>query len=273
MTINVRISLGSYDFAHPAEKQTQVYVQIPDVARVSYMLPAHFHESMQGQEWGDVLDNAHGYYESSCVVTDSDSARARADVRAWLAVDENRDALNEAWFQDRARRDPVSRSLLKDVERLRAETEHLRKDRDAFRNQRNGVFKTNERLIGALQEEQDARLRAENDVRTLKRERDGLRARVAELEAEVEPEPSCTVTESALAPGLASDESVEAARAAFAAAEAGAPSQVLPLAVDVPVPVVLTEQDGPAVVTAAARAAVDKLRRDLPLALPGGERS
>ncbi|MFF4479508.1 hypothetical protein ACFY1A_21160 [Streptomyces sp. NPDC001520] len=65
-----------------------------------------------------------------------------------------------------------------------AELEHLRKDRDAFRNQRNGVFKTNERLIGALQEEQDARLRAQNDVRTLTRERDALRARAAELEAE-----------------------------------------------------------------------------------------
>ncbi|MFJ1995258.1 hypothetical protein [Streptomyces asiaticus] len=100
-----------------------------------------------------------------------------------------------------------------------------------------------------------------------------FRARVAELEAEVEPEPPCTVTASALAPGLASEESVEAARAAFAAAEAGAPSQVLPLAVDVPVPVVLTEMDGPAVVTSAALAATEKLRRGLPLELPGGERS
>lgn len=120
MTINVRISLGSYDLLHPSETQTQVYAQIPDVARVSYMLPAHFYTSMRDQEWGDVLDNAHGYYESSCAVTDSDSARARAAVRVWLAVDANRDALNAAWFEDRARRDPVSRALLKDVERLRA---------------------------------------------------------------------------------------------------------------------------------------------------------
>lgn len=64
------------------------------------------------------------------------------------------------------------------------ELDALRRDRDAFRVQRNAVFKTNERLIGSLQEEQDARLRAENDVRKLTRERDGLRARVAELEAE-----------------------------------------------------------------------------------------
>ncbi|MFI0768568.1 hypothetical protein ACH4TQ_27330 [Streptomyces sp. NPDC021218] len=65
-----------------------------------------------------------------------------------------------------------------------AELEQMRKDRDAFRAQRNGVFKTNERLHEALQEEQDARLRAQNDVRTLTRERDALRARAAELEAE-----------------------------------------------------------------------------------------
>ncbi|WP_143670443.1 hypothetical protein [Streptomyces antimycoticus] len=66
---------------------------------------------------------------------------------------------------------------------MAAELEQLRKDRDAFRDQRNGVFKTNERLIGALQEEQDARFRAVNEVRTLTRERDALRARAAELEA------------------------------------------------------------------------------------------
>ncbi|MCP9205555.1 hypothetical protein [Streptomyces cucumeris] len=129
--INVRITLDSYDFAHPSEKQTQVYLELPEVARVSYMLPAHFYTSMRDQEWGDVLDNAHGYYESSCAVTDSDSARARAAVREWLAVDENRDELNVAWFQDRARRDPVSRSLLKDVERLRARVAELEVERVA----------------------------------------------------------------------------------------------------------------------------------------------
>lgn len=67
------------------------------------------------------------------------------------------------------------RGLLQSPETA-GELEHLRKDRDAFRDQRTGVFKTNERLIVALQEEQDARLRAENDVRKLTRE-------VAELEA------------------------------------------------------------------------------------------
>ncbi|MEU8473704.1 hypothetical protein [Streptomyces hygroscopicus] len=55
--------------------------------------------------------------------------------------------------------------------------------------------------------------------------------------------------------------------------EDAAPSQVIPVVDDVPIPAVLTEQDGPAVVTAAARTAADKLRRDLPLPLSGGERS
>ncbi|NUH35319.1 hypothetical protein HUF15_00795 [Streptomyces samsunensis] len=213
-----------------------------------------------------------------------------------------------------------------------AELEQLRKDRDAFRVQRNGVFKTNERLIGALQEEQDVRLRAENDVRTLTRERDGLRARVAELEAaqqratahgeklaaclvgrtqelmaaerrasELEERPLAwaeqldaksldnflivlaTATEYEPMDGAIAQihelirsfrEAVEPTQSpelVAAELDEAAPSQVLPLAVDVPVPVVLTEDDGPAVVTTAALAAAEKLRRTL--ALSGGERS
>ncbi|WP_413102279.1 hypothetical protein [Streptomyces sp. Inha503] len=53
--------------------------------------------------------------------------------------------------------------------------------------------------------------------------------------------------------------------------EDAAPTQVIPVVDDVPVPVLLTDQDGPAVVTSAAMAAAAKLRRSLPLS--GGERS
>lgn len=67
-----------------------------------------------------------------------------------------------------------------------AELAHLRKDRDAFRDQRNGVFETNRKLLAEREEEQVARLRAENETRTVKREADALRARVAELEARSE---------------------------------------------------------------------------------------
>ncbi|MEU1800803.1 hypothetical protein [Streptomyces sp. NPDC019937] len=93
--------------------------------------------------------------------------------------------------QENGQRTPLALALAIESARLAvtpqvtAELEFLRKDRDAFRAQRNGVFKTNERLIGSLQEEQDARLRAENDVRTLTRERDGLRTRFADSVATV----------------------------------------------------------------------------------------
>ncbi|MFB6675569.1 hypothetical protein ACFCWG_24725 [Streptomyces sp. NPDC056390] len=51
-----------------------------------------------------------------------------------------------------------------------AEIEHLRKERDGFRDQRNAVFATNEQLLAQVQESDQARLRAENDARAAKRE-------------------------------------------------------------------------------------------------------
>lgn len=67
-----------------------------------------------------------------------------------------------------------------------SELEHLRRERDAFRDQRNAVFVTNERLLAEVQESDQARLLAENETRTVRREVDRLTARVAELEAERE---------------------------------------------------------------------------------------
>lgn len=115
--ISVRVRLDSFDFAHPREKQTQVYVQIENVARASYLLDADRFEELRDAQWGDVLDRAHEL--KAGWVSDSRSAEARAAVRTWLESDENRDALNAAWFADRARRDPVSRALMADIERLR----------------------------------------------------------------------------------------------------------------------------------------------------------
>jgi transposase-like protein len=65
---------------------------------------------------------------------------------------------------------------------LDAEAQHLRKERDAFRDQRNAVFQTNERLLAEVQESDQARLRAENETRTVRREADALKARIAELQ-------------------------------------------------------------------------------------------
>ncbi|MGW2937625.1 hypothetical protein ACWDA7_38770 [Streptomyces sp. NPDC001156] len=124
-TANVRVRLGHFDVVHPSESQTSVYVEIPDVARAHYLLPAHFHDSLRDKEWGEVLDTAHGYLDSITWASDTATAQARADVRAWLQVDENRDALNAAWFQHRAQQDPVSRALLRDKERLLARIAEL----------------------------------------------------------------------------------------------------------------------------------------------------
>ncbi|MFF4752684.1 hypothetical protein ACWD5R_11290 [Streptomyces sp. NPDC002514] len=56
-----------------------------------------------------------------------------------------------------------------------AEHERLRKSRDAFRDQRNAVFGTNERLHAQVEESGQARLLAENETRSVRREADALR--------------------------------------------------------------------------------------------------
>jgi hypothetical protein len=53
---------------------------------------------------------------------------------------------------------------------MRATIERLRMERDSFRDQRNAVFATNEQLHAQVLESDQARLRAENDARTAKRE-------------------------------------------------------------------------------------------------------
>ncbi|MEC3995073.1 hypothetical protein VSR01_16630 [Actinacidiphila sp. DG2A-62] len=123
MTLNVQVRRGSYDLAHPGEQQCQVIAEIPDVARVSYLLDVGRYEELRDAEWNDVLDAA--VKASGGWVSDTASAEARAAVAAWLEVDENRDALNGAWFTHRARRDPVSRVLMADRDRARARVEEL----------------------------------------------------------------------------------------------------------------------------------------------------
>ncbi|MCU1668388.1 MAG: hypothetical protein JWP40_1315 [Blastococcus sp.] len=193
MRINVRVSLDSYDYAHPSTKECQVYVELEDVARASYLLPADRFDALRDAEWGEVLDAAHEYFEGSGWVSDSGSTGARAAVRAWLAVDENRDLMNEAWFQDRAQKDPVSRSLLADKARLTTELERLR-EWAAAREKRD------EEILGVLGRV-DIRDSAEAwdlgmsvlthldgpPVRSSREERDeGLRALISQLRAEVE---------------------------------------------------------------------------------------
>lgn len=63
-----------------------------------------------------------------------------------------------------------------------AEMEHLRKDRDAFRDRSNAIVKTNQRLLAEVQESDEARLRAENETRTVTRSLNAMTGRVTRAE-------------------------------------------------------------------------------------------
>lgn len=118
--ITVRVTLDAYDRAS-AVRQTQVYVQIPEMARASWLLPEDHHHFSQSQPWPSVVDSAQEFYEQSDIVTDPDSAAARRRVMAWLEQPENRDEMQAAWEEDCARQHPVVRKLLAENERLRGE--------------------------------------------------------------------------------------------------------------------------------------------------------
>ncbi|MET7458478.1 hypothetical protein ACWEPZ_37660 [Streptomyces sp. NPDC004288] len=173
-SIIVRVTLDAYDMASNG-RQTQVYVQIPDVARASWLLPDSVFHPLKDRAWPEVLDVAHDHITYGGVASNSQSTAAWRAVREWLRDETNRDELQVAFEEHEARRHPVARKLL-------AEVEHLRKEGDAFRDQRNDVFATNERLHVEVQESDRARLLAENETRTLRREADALRARVDEVE-------------------------------------------------------------------------------------------
>jgi hypothetical protein len=99
----------------------------------------------------------------------------------------------------RRRRSRWSRRGCCSPRRSAAEHEHLRKERDGFRDQRNAVFATNEQLLSEVQESDQARLRAENETRAVRREADALRARVIELEQLLAEAPvAVTLTERAV---------------------------------------------------------------------------
>ncbi|MFD4263971.1 hypothetical protein ACFWR9_41805 [Streptomyces sp. NPDC058534] len=119
-SILVRVTLDAYDVARPLQKQTQVYVQIPEVARVSWLLDVDLFQGLKLCPWPGVVDAALADYDAGQVITDTDSANAREAVRAWLRDDANRDEMQAAWEQDHARRHPVARKLLDRVAELEA---------------------------------------------------------------------------------------------------------------------------------------------------------
>lgn len=130
-SILVRVTLDAYDFAHPSEKQTQVYAQIPDVARVSYVLPGSRYEGLRNRAWPEVLDVAQEHYEQGWTVSAPATAVARQAVMEWLRDDANRDEMQAAWEQDQARRHPVARKLLARIAELEADLAAKAQDAEA----------------------------------------------------------------------------------------------------------------------------------------------
>ncbi|MEU8537097.1 hypothetical protein [Streptomyces parvulus] len=130
-SILVRVTLDSYDVVHPSEKQTQVYVQIPEVGRASWLLDSSFYGRLKNEPWPHVIDEAHSDYMLRGVVSDSASAAARQAIVDWLLLSEGAeydarfDAVQEAWELDQARQHPVARKLLKENGELQARVAEL----------------------------------------------------------------------------------------------------------------------------------------------------
>jgi Mor family transcriptional regulator len=176
-SIIVRVTLDSYDFAHPAEKQTQVYVQIPEVARASWLLSGEMYHFLKSEPWPNVVDAAQEDYVQRCVVSDSASGAARAAVVVWLLEDANHDAMQAAWELDQARQHPVARKLLAENEELKAQRERRRVELVALRNDALS-------MRGSLSPNGEGRKVPFPLGESLTPAVDWLIARVAELEAE-----------------------------------------------------------------------------------------
>ncbi|MFG2780766.1 hypothetical protein ACGFY7_23300 [Streptomyces prunicolor] len=110
-SIIVRVSLDSYDMASTG-RQTQVYVQVPEVARASWLLPSdHFH-GLKDRAWPEVLDVVNDYILHGGIASNSSSTAAWNSIWKWLAEDANRDEMQAAFEEREARRHPASRDPL-----------------------------------------------------------------------------------------------------------------------------------------------------------------
>jgi hypothetical protein len=118
-SIIVRVTLDAYDMASTG-KQTQVYVQIPEVARCSWLLPEGVFHGLKDRAWPEVLDVAHDYITYGGAASNSSSTAAWHAIREWLLDDANRDEMQAAFEEHQARRDPVARKLLGRVAELEA---------------------------------------------------------------------------------------------------------------------------------------------------------
>lgn len=153
-SILVRVTLDSYDMASDG-RQTQVYVQIPEVARVSFLLPRERYEGLADRAWPEVLDVTNEYVTYGEVATNAASTASWMAVQGWLLDPANRDEMQAVFEEDMARRNPSA-----EVVRLRARVTELE-------TQRTADHKT-----------------WQHDLRTARGEREAAAARIAELLAE-----------------------------------------------------------------------------------------
>jgi len=126
-SILVRISLVTRDDRVGQPEQVLVQVQIPDVARAGWRLPVGMYASLVLQPWEDALRDVFLYADRRPLPEPDVQLRAARElVREWLAVDEHRAAMHEAWFAAEARRHPVARKLLAEIFELKEQRERRR---------------------------------------------------------------------------------------------------------------------------------------------------
>jgi hypothetical protein len=129
-SIIVRVTLDSYDMASTG-KQTQVYVQVPEVGRCSWLLPEEVFHGLKDRAWPEVLDVAHDYITYGGAASNSSSTAAWRAIREWLLDDANRDEMQAAFEEHHALRDPVARKLRAQNEELRSRIAELEAAADA----------------------------------------------------------------------------------------------------------------------------------------------
>ncbi|WP_377271869.1 hypothetical protein [Peterkaempfera sp. SMS 1(5)a] len=114
----VRITVGRFNWADPREVETQVTVMVPGIV-TSYFLPSGMERELRSMTWPEAVEAAHKDWVSRGVI--STSSDQKSALAAWLAVDENRDALYGEWRADEIARHPIARELAAELERVRAD--------------------------------------------------------------------------------------------------------------------------------------------------------
>jgi hypothetical protein len=143
----VKVTVGQFNYVSNT-RETQVHVRISQDMRTSYYLPADQADQLRSLPWPQAVQQAHEYWADRVFVdTSAEQKRALAE---WLAVDENRDALYEAWRQDQIERHPVARELAAEVVRLASVPEQIGQAAERVVRQQQGRGATAAEIVQAL---------------------------------------------------------------------------------------------------------------------------